>query len=172
MCGKVAGRWRTILGSSPKEMDVPIKVDEELYFEGKFDTEAMLNMLEKKVLEPAGVDYSSIKIRYMAKGQEQAKNIAQDVLEHEEQEQHATAVSYTHLIVITDMCDRLILDTCGYVINSWPNQEFCKEINPFLIPSQMGEKDAGEVLSVSRDVAEQYCREEDEAATMAEIGMM
>lgn len=75
-------------------------------------------------------------------------------------------------IVITDMCDRLILDTCGYFINSCPNQEFCKEINPFLIPIQMGEKDAGEVLSVSRDVAEQYFREEDEAATMAEIGMM
>lgn len=53
----------------------------------------MLNMLEKKVLEPAGVDYSSIKIRYMAKGQEQAKSVdhvsEQDVLEHEEQEQHA-----------------------------------------------------------------------------------
>ena len=92
MCGKVAGRWRTILGSSPEEMDVPLKVDEELYFEGKFDTEAMLNMLEKKVLEPAGVDYSSIKIRYMAKVQEAAKNIdhvpEQDALEHEEQEQH------------------------------------------------------------------------------------
>lgn len=53
----------------------------------------MLNMLQKKVLEPAGVDYSSIKIRYMAKGQEAAKNIEhapeQDTLEHEEQEQHA-----------------------------------------------------------------------------------
>lgn len=73
-------------------MDVPLKVDEELYFEGKFDTEGMLNMLEKKVLEPAGVDYSSIKIRYMAKVQEAAKNIdhvpEQDALEHEEQEQH------------------------------------------------------------------------------------
>lgn len=59
----------------------------------KFDTEAMLNMLQKKVLEPAGGDYSSIKIRYMAKGQEAAKNIEhvpeQDALEHEEQEQHA-----------------------------------------------------------------------------------
>ena len=47
---------------------------------------------EKKVLEPAGVDYSSIKIRYMAKVQEAAKNIdhvpEQDALEHEEQEQH------------------------------------------------------------------------------------
>ena len=37
---------------------------------------------------------------------------------------------------------------------------------------RMREKDAGEVLSVSRDVSEQYFREEDEAATMAEIGMM
>lgn len=73
---------------------------------------------------------------------------------------------------ISYMCDRLILDTCGYFINSCPNQEFCKEIHPFLIPIQMGEKDAGEVLSVSRDVSEQYFREEDEAATMAEIGMM
>lgn len=45
-------------------------------------------------------------------------------------------------IVITDMCDRLILDTCGYFINSCPNLEFCKEIHPFLIPIQMGEKDA------------------------------
>jgi len=35
----------------------------------------MLNMLEKKVLEPAGVDYSSIKIRYMGKGQEVAKSL-------------------------------------------------------------------------------------------------
>jgi len=49
----------------------------------------MLNMLEKKVLEPAGVDYSSIKIRYMGKGQEAAKSLEQDVLEQEGQEQHA-----------------------------------------------------------------------------------
>ena len=53
----------------------------------------LLNMLQKKVLEPAGVDYSSIKIRYMEKGQEAAKNIehvpGQDALEHEEQEQYA-----------------------------------------------------------------------------------
>ena len=40
-----------------------------------------------------GVDYSGIKIRYMVKVQEQAKSIErmpeQNVLEHEEQEQHA-----------------------------------------------------------------------------------
>ena len=44
-------------------------------------------------MEPAGVDYSSIKIRYMGKGQEVAKSIGhvqeRDALEHEEQEQHA-----------------------------------------------------------------------------------
>ena len=110
MYRKVAGRWRTILGSSPEEMDVPIKVDEELYFEGKFDTEAMLNMLEKKVLEPAGVDYSNIKIRYMGKGQEQAKSIGhvpeQDALEQEEQEQHAPVQTMWKLIDL-NACNKI-----------------------------------------------------------------
>lgn len=89
-CGKAARRWRTVLGSSPEEMDITIKVDEKLFFEGKFDTEAMLNMLEKKVLEQAWGDYSGIKIQYMGKGQEAAKSIdrvpERDALEHEEQE--------------------------------------------------------------------------------------
>ncbi len=73
MCGKVAGRWRTILGSSPEEMDVPIKVDEELYFEGKFDTEAMLNMLEKKVMEPAGLITVALKSGIWQKCRKQQK---------------------------------------------------------------------------------------------------
>lgn len=80
--------------SFPVELAAKIAVKTvSRFLEDKFDTEAMLNMLQKKVLEPAGVDYSSIKIRYMAKGQEAAKNIEhvpeQDALEHEEQEQHA-----------------------------------------------------------------------------------
>ena len=79
--------------SFPVELAAKIAVKTvSRFLEDKFDTEAMLNMLQKKVLEPAGVDYSSIKIRYMAKGQEAAKNIEhvpeQDALEHEEQEQH------------------------------------------------------------------------------------
>ena len=45
------------------------------------------------MLEPAGLDYSGIKIRYMAKGQGSSENIGhvpeQDALEQEEQEQHA-----------------------------------------------------------------------------------
>ena len=43
-------------------------------------------------MEPAGGDYSSIKIRYMGKGKEVAKSLEhvpeQDVLEQDEQEQH------------------------------------------------------------------------------------
>lgn len=54
-------------------------------------------------------------------------------------------------IVITDMCDRLILDTCGYFINSCSNQEFCKKIHPFLIPIQMKEKDAGGLAGMYRN---------------------
>lgn len=45
-------------------MDVPIKIDEGLYFEVKFDTEALLTMMTKKVLEPIGYDYSQIIIQY------------------------------------------------------------------------------------------------------------
>jgi hypothetical protein len=64
LSGKVAGRQRIILGKSAEEMDVPIKIDEGLYFEGKFDTEALLTMMTKKVLEPIGYDYSQIIIQY------------------------------------------------------------------------------------------------------------
>lgn len=75
-------------------------------------------------------------------------------------------------IIITDICDRLILDTCGYFIDTCPDQKFCLEIYPFLIPIQMGEKEAGEVLGMSREQADWYFAEVDEAVTMAELEMM
>lgn len=66
--GKVFGRQRTILGRSPEGMDVPLQIDEGLYFESKFDTEALITMMEKKVLRPVGYDFSGIIIQYMGKG--------------------------------------------------------------------------------------------------------
>jgi hypothetical protein len=101
----------------------------------KEDTEMMLRIFET---ERAGYAYL-----YPSDGGERkedyisttAENIANYIGSH---------MFEAEKIVITDMCDRLILDTCGYFINSCPNQEFCKEIHPFLIPIQMGEKDAGE----------------------------
>lgn len=62
--GKVFGRQRTILGKVPEEMDVPLQIDKDLYFEAKFDTEALLTMMERKVLEPVGYDFSGILIQY------------------------------------------------------------------------------------------------------------
>ena len=51
-------------------------------------------------------------------------------------------------MIITDMVDRLILDTYGGFINTCPDQKLCSEIIPYLAPIQMGEKEAGEILMV------------------------
>lgn len=71
-------------------------------------------------------------------------------------------------IIITDICDRLILDTYGGFINHCPDQHLCREIISHLVPIQMGEKEAGEILMVSREEADAYFMEEDAAVTMAE----
>ena len=74
-------------------------------------------------------------------------------------------------MVITDFVDRLILDTCGGFIDTCPDQKLCMEINSHLVPIQMGEKEAGEILQLDRDQADAYFAAEDRAATMAEYGM-
>ncbi len=71
-------------------------------------------------------------------------------------------------MVVTDIVDRLILDTIGGYINNCPDQELCREIIPYLAPIQRGEKNAGEILMVTRDEADAYFMAEDEAVTMAE----
>ena len=42
----------------------------------------------------------------------------------------------------------------------------------YLLPIQMGEKEAGKVLAVDRNVSNQYFAMEDEAVTMAEYQML
>ncbi|MBR1853831.1 MAG: hypothetical protein IJ794_11945 [Lachnospiraceae bacterium] len=75
-------------------------------------------------------------------------------------------------MVITDICDRLILDTIGGFIDHCPDQGLCQAIIPYLAPIQMGEREAGEILAVRRAEAEAYFAAEDEAVTMAECRMM
>lgn len=75
-------------------------------------------------------------------------------------------------IVLTDVVDRLILDTFGGFINQCPNQELCRQIIPILAPIQMGEAEAQGIPMVSRDAFDDYCRMEDEAVTAAEISML
>lgn len=74
-------------------------------------------------------------------------------------------------IVITDMMDRLILDTVGGFLDTCPDQELCLELIGHLAPIQMGEKEPGEVLAVDREMSEEYFREEDQMVTMMELAM-
>ncbi|MFR8845231.1 MAG: hypothetical protein ACLVGL_09360 [Waltera sp.] len=75
-------------------------------------------------------------------------------------------------MIITDMVDRLILDTYGGFINTCPDQKLCSEIIPYLAPIQMGEKEAGEILMVTREESDMYFAAEDQAVTMTECQMM
>lgn len=77
----------------------------------------------------------------------------------------------TQQMIVTDMLDRLILDTAGGFLNRCPNQNLCCEILKSLAPIQMGEAEPGEILAVDRDTADEYFMEEDQAVTMAEISM-
>ena len=75
-------------------------------------------------------------------------------------------------MIITNMVDRLILVTCGGFINTCSDQKLCAEIIPYLAPIQMGEKEAGEILMITREESDMYFAAEDEAVTMAECQMM
>lgn len=62
ICGKVFGKTRTLFDRSPDEMIAPIKIDENMYLETKFDVEALLNVLKNRILDFAEYDYSKISI--------------------------------------------------------------------------------------------------------------
>lgn len=74
-------------------------------------------------------------------------------------------------IIVTDVLDRLVVNSRLGMLDSCPDQELCKEIIRHLAPIQMGEKEAGDLLSVSRGAAEEYFAAEEEAAILAECGM-
>ena len=56
----VAGRLRPLLSGSPKEMDIPLMIDEDLYLEGKLDTEYLIRTVRDLILDPVGYDYDKI----------------------------------------------------------------------------------------------------------------
>ncbi len=60
--GKVFGRDRVLLGDKDG-MDSPVKIDEGLYMETKFDTESLLYVLRERILKPVGYDCEGIHIR-------------------------------------------------------------------------------------------------------------
>lgn len=74
-------------------------------------------------------------------------------------------------MIITDMMDRLILDTTGGFLNQCPNQDFRQELLQSLVPIQMGVTEPGNILAVDRNIADEYFMEEDQMVTMAELSM-
>ena len=75
-------------------------------------------------------------------------------------------------IVLTDMVDRLILDTAGGLINNCSNENLLNQIISHLAPIQMGERKPKEFPCVTRDLVDEYVAMEEVAVAKAEIAMM
>lgn len=63
LCDSLNGRTRRILCSTPDSMDVPIKIDDGLYFESKFDTQMLITILTDKIFRLVGYNYSGIEVQ-------------------------------------------------------------------------------------------------------------
>ena len=59
---RVLGRNRVLLGSKLETMRKAIKIDEGLYLEGHYDTETLIKIVKKRILDVVGYDYSGIKV--------------------------------------------------------------------------------------------------------------
>ncbi|WP_455950148.1 hypothetical protein [Eubacterium sp.] len=75
-------------------------------------------------------------------------------------------------IILTDMQDKLILNTIGNFIDYCPDQDLCKRILPNLIVIQMREVEASEFPIVTREIFDEYCDMEEETVMRAEISML
>ena len=62
--GRIAGKSRVLVSRESAGMGAPVQIGDGLFFESKFDTETLLNVLMHRVLDAIGYDYSGIYIRY------------------------------------------------------------------------------------------------------------
>ena len=74
-------------------------------------------------------------------------------------------------MMILRKCRANYEELTSLINNTCPDQELCRKIISYLAPIQMGEKEAGNILAVDRDTADEYFYEEDQMVTMAEMGM-
>ena len=75
MRDRVSGNFRTLISNSPDNMSAPLKIDDEMYVEMKFDTEALLRNITQKILDPVGYEYRRITIQYRPTVQEVSPHI-------------------------------------------------------------------------------------------------
>ena len=59
---KIAGRSRVILSDKPDGMNRPTELAEGLYAEGFFDTEWLIRIMTREIMDAVGYDYSDISI--------------------------------------------------------------------------------------------------------------
>lgn len=71
--GRVLGRFRVLLSDTPDGMGAPIEINSKLYWESKFDTEALLANLTEKLLQVVGYDCRQVQIRLHAPQQDMAE---------------------------------------------------------------------------------------------------
>ena len=64
LCGKVYGKSRLLFADTPADMVAPVQIDDNMYFETKFDVESLLNVLKNRILDFADYDYSGISIKF------------------------------------------------------------------------------------------------------------
>ena len=53
-----------LLAKSPNELDAPLKIDDDLYLETKFDTQSLFDIMKNRIFDVIGFDYGSIYIKY------------------------------------------------------------------------------------------------------------
>ena len=70
MRGRVIGNFRRLLAEDPNGMDAPLKINDGLYLESKFDTQALLDNLTQKILRRVGYDCGGIAVLYRSPQQE------------------------------------------------------------------------------------------------------
>ncbi len=59
----VSGKNRRIFSSTAEGMNKPIEFYDDMFFEGKFDTETMLKVITTRIFDPIGYDYHRIGIK-------------------------------------------------------------------------------------------------------------
>ncbi len=77
---KISGRSRYILSDKPDGMDRPIRIDEGLYFEGKFDTEYLIKMMTENIFKRVGFQYEGIEVELKPMYQENEINTSEQPL--------------------------------------------------------------------------------------------
>lgn len=78
---RVSGRFRYVISEDPEKLNVPLKIDEGLYVEGKYDTEYLLKVVTTELLDVVGYDYDRIALVVFDPKQEMTREMSTPVMQ-------------------------------------------------------------------------------------------